>query len=491
MNNSNFETSNKPLSTVDRITFFLWWCTAADLEKLARSPEDHAKFTAVGMVMLLIPCVAALSFAFFMMQVFGLTPLAAVPFTMLWGFTIFSIDRMLLAFHRKGKGEFLRALPRLFLGICLAHIIGTTLILQIFRGEIDLEMNRRNQTITAEARQNAEKRFGEEKQLMTNQNNEFQNRLDELKRIRDEKQSAVIGEIEGTVGSGKRGFGLAARQKEQAFNEAKIEYETAKTEIDGKIANNKKRLDQIQADIDGEVGLISGSHQNARGMLERHEALMAIVRRDIGAALFYIPLFFGLLMLEILPLLVKLTSAGSVYDEEVKNGEASRIAASAEAVEEAQIKRERLAAARFSFAEEILNAVLNDRPFACPDKERLRQMLKKSLIAEQEAEIRRRIFASAPAKSFDRDIEVEVVNRPELGFYLQPPREQQNNLTLKEMSGDLAYLLKKAQSGSSESLEISSITNSSGIELHRALPLLPQLEKDGRLLLALAPAQIQ
>lgn len=64
-----------PLTT--RLKHCLWWCAGADLTTLKLCPTDHAKFTAIGMMMMAVPCVAAVSFTVFLQQSFNLSSFAA------------------------------------------------------------------------------------------------------------------------------------------------------------------------------------------------------------------------------------------------------------------------------------------------------------------------------------------------------------------------------------------------------------------------------
>lgn len=101
----------EPLST--RLKYLLWWCAGADVAALQECPTDHAKYTAVGMMMLVVPCVALVSCNFFVRQSFGAQTFAAASGGVAWGGLIFVLDRLILTFHRKGRREFWRALPRL------------------------------------------------------------------------------------------------------------------------------------------------------------------------------------------------------------------------------------------------------------------------------------------------------------------------------------------------------------------------------------------
>ena len=117
---------------VTRLKHFLWWCAGADVAALKECPTDHAKYTAVGMMMMVVPCVATVSFNFFVRQSFGAQTLAAAIGGVAWSALIFALDRLILTFHHKGERELWRALPRLILSISLALVIGEPLLLRFF-----------------------------------------------------------------------------------------------------------------------------------------------------------------------------------------------------------------------------------------------------------------------------------------------------------------------------------------------------------------------
>src|ERR1051326_7592349 len=269
-----------------RVKHLLWWCAGADLETLKECPSDHARYTALGMMLAVVPCLATVSFTFVLQQSFNIGE-AAVLGGLAWGALIFTLDRLILTFHRKGHREKLRALPRLLLAVCLAVVIGEPLLLRLFSTEIELQMRRDGQAVVTEARANAEARFKAERDALSSANVEMQKRLDELKSARDEREAAVIGEIEGRVGSGVKGDGPAARQKQEAFAEAKAEYERARVELLPKVEENTKRLEQIGEEVEAEVKTVADAQGAARGPLARHTALFALMRSEPSTALTY------------------------------------------------------------------------------------------------------------------------------------------------------------------------------------------------------------
>ena len=468
---------------------FLWWCAGADLTTLKLCPTDHAKFTAIGMMMMAVPCVAAVSFTVFLQQSFNLSSFAAALGGIAWGTLIFILDRLILTFHRKGRREKLRALPRLLLSVCLALVIGEPLLLHFFRSEIELQMRRTGQMVATEARAQAEARFKPEREALQNVNSDLQRKLDELKHARDEKETAIIGEIEGTVGTGVKGEGLAARQKQQVLSEAKDEYERARMELLPKIEANKKRLDQLQAEVEAEVKAIVDAQSAARGTLARHAALFAIMKGEPSTALTYIPLFIILLLTEITPLIIKLTSEPGEYDKRLQLNEANGVARAESEMMLERESRERFAQAQRGVAERIAQAVRDERLAALSVQERgVAEFLHTITLERFCQEMLEQVPSRNRSQKFGREILIEVVDRPDLHISLQLPGETRATTTLDELAGDVQSIGAEVAADALREVELLKATTSSGREVLSAMPLLPQLEADQKLCLQFGSA---
>ena len=115
------------------------WLSGADNEVLAAFPGDRPKFTALGAVMTATAVLASVSMWFFLHMALRLNGLVAIPFGLLWGAGIISIDRMLVvSMHGRGWGTvLLQGTPRLFLALLLGFVISTPVTLQIFSPEIN------------------------------------------------------------------------------------------------------------------------------------------------------------------------------------------------------------------------------------------------------------------------------------------------------------------------------------------------------------------
>ncbi|GEM_PF-3721233 len=479
---------NTESAALESVKYFLWWCAGADLTTLRKAESEHTKYTAIGMMMAAIPCVATVSAFSFLKLTFGIPTIIALLGGVGWGILIFILDRLILTYHRKDKHELLRAIPRLVLALSLAFVIGEPLLLRLFKGEIDLELSRSGQTLLIDAHDKAETRFTSEKTALLNANADLQKRLDELKSIRDEKEAAVIGEIEGTVGTGIKGEGLAARQKQQAFSEAKAEDDRARDELLPQMTANKQRLDQIDAAIENEVKAISEAGSAAGGVMARHGALWRIIKRDPSAGMTYIPLFLVILLLEISPLVMKLTTAGAEYEKRLTLKERNAITG---ATREAALDREnhkRLIHLRREVAKQITRAAESGDHRGLPQEEQdVAKHLRATVLDDFHSDFKTPKTSSNGHKIFGREILIDITDHPEIQVRLQLPAAARASTTLAELDGDVQKIGEELASGTSDSFQLVAAENSGGHRLLSDLPLLPQLKNDQKLRLTFAP----
>lgn len=473
---------------MERIKFFLWWCAGADLTTLKLTPTDHTRFTALGMMMMIVPCLACVSGTFFLTETLHLSPFAAAAGGCAWACIVFVLDRLILTFHRKGRHEFLRAVPRLVLSVSLALLIGEPLLVKLFQAEINLELKQKGQTVVTDARGKAEARFQTERKTLLDANGDLQKRIDDLKQLRDEKEAAVINEIEGTVGSGIKGEGPAARQKQQAFTEAKAAYEQTREELTPQITQNKRRLGELQTAIDDEVKIITESQSVSGGLMASHQALFSIVKREPGAAMTYVPLFFIMLLIEVSPLVSKLSFPASEYDKQLTLREKDAICEARRLAALEREKRKRQSRLLNRMARRVEEVVTEKRNDNVGEQEREVADLLRFTILDQ---LRREILAQQPqpngSRKFGPEMTIEIVGRPDLRVSLQLPSEGRSAITLTEIDRDLQHIGDEIADDSAQTMALVKATSSRGREVHRDLPLLPQLEADQTMRLTFAP----
>jgi hypothetical protein len=114
------------------------WLSGAQPEILVQVKQDHAKYVGIGSAVLITSTMAAVSMAFALHMALSASVVAAMPFGLLWGLAIMSLDRWLVVslVRQPGFRYLLLAVPRLLLGLLFGVIISTPITLQIFHVEI-------------------------------------------------------------------------------------------------------------------------------------------------------------------------------------------------------------------------------------------------------------------------------------------------------------------------------------------------------------------
>jgi hypothetical protein len=114
--------------------------TRADV--LARCESERVKFESLGWAILITSGMATVSMWFALTSAMGVPALAAVPVALFWGLVIMGIDRWLITtLPSEGRRRFSMAAPRLVLAILLGTLISTPLVLRVFQSEINAEIS--------------------------------------------------------------------------------------------------------------------------------------------------------------------------------------------------------------------------------------------------------------------------------------------------------------------------------------------------------------
>ncbi|SEH03027.1 protein of unknown function [Nonomuraea solani] len=108
---------------------------------LERCRGERARFHGLGGAILTTACVAAISMTFALASALKVFVVLAVLIGIVWGVAILSLDRWLVtSLPAQGGRRFWLALPRVLLALLLGAVISTPLVLQIFKPEIDAEI---------------------------------------------------------------------------------------------------------------------------------------------------------------------------------------------------------------------------------------------------------------------------------------------------------------------------------------------------------------
>jgi Domain of unknown function (DUF4407) len=120
---------------------FLIALSGARPEILDQCPTEYAKFETLGSVILITSGVATVSMWFALSSAMGVNPFVAVPGALLWGLVIMGIDRWLVtSMSADGGRRWTIAIPRLLMAVLLGSLISTPFVLRIFQSEIDAQI---------------------------------------------------------------------------------------------------------------------------------------------------------------------------------------------------------------------------------------------------------------------------------------------------------------------------------------------------------------
>jgi hypothetical protein len=117
---------------------FLIALSGARREILEKCPTEKVKFQSLGWAILITCAMATVSMWFALTSVMGFSAVVSFPFALIWGLVIMGIDRWLVtSMPADGSRKFLIALPRLVLALLLGSLISTPIVLRIFQSEIN------------------------------------------------------------------------------------------------------------------------------------------------------------------------------------------------------------------------------------------------------------------------------------------------------------------------------------------------------------------
>lgn len=376
---------------------FLISLSGADAEILDRVPSERVKFASLGWAVLITGGMAVVSMWFALTTALGVSGIPAAPVALLWGLVILGIDRWLVRSMPVSSTWRMLALaaPRLVLALLLGVLISTPLVLQIFQQEINAEIP------VIRQQQLSEFLADPQRSQLDHQVTSLQGQVDNLDQVIDshgevpvnpstdpviqslttQRNSEIaleqkyylrwqceIGGIQGQECSGSSGIpgtGPLAQADRASYEDAVTQVNNLNGEIqnrenqlaatdaaaqNGRLQQAEAALPEAQAQLrtaqDQLNALLdSFSAQNSadNGVLIRLEALDRLSANDSTLSLARLLLFLLFLVIECLPVTVKLLQRPGLYEEILAHkiiDERLQIAAAAQE----QVQLQRLAA---------------------------------------------------------------------------------------------------------------------------------------------------
>ncbi|MGY1702705.1 DUF4407 domain-containing protein [Geodermatophilus sp. SYSU D00766] len=325
----------------------------ANRDVLREAPKERGKQIAMGAVLLSTAGLAAVSASYALHLALHLWLPVAVVGGAVWGLVILNLDRWLVVSTPRltsKAGTLAMALPRVLLAVLIGAVVSTPLTLAVFSAEIGTEVK----VMAAEeedafTRQLAEdSRYAELPELrqqiaalkadlsdgVTQADvdedpavMDLQARLDDVDARYNAAEQAFNQEIDGTGGTGQRGFGPATDARRADRDRLRAERDQLAQELEVLKAETYGQLlaEEAQNSVDQETelarleALVAGTEErrtaeitahdeaigNSDGILARLTALGRLGEKDPTLATAHWLLFAFLTALECMPILFK------------------------------------------------------------------------------------------------------------------------------------------------------------------------------------------
>jgi len=345
-------------------------------ETLGLVPTQRARFESLGWAVLITSCMAAISMWFALASAVGINGILALPVALFWGLVIMGIDRWLITSMPVGGARKLAmALPRLALAVLLGTLISTPLVLRVFQSEINAQiavMQQDNYTNFLKQQQASQVTsqvtiyYNELQQVnkeisthgaatgdnasdpqlvaygkqLTNLNSE----LTHWTTLKNQYYTAYICQLYGGPTCPKKGNGPAAQASHNSYLQASNEVSAIEGQInqvqgeiqqrDSQLNSSSKASQQARYEqalnqlpiVQGEYNTalqrknelqaaFFTSNQASHGILIRLEALSQLSNGNPTVTAARLLLFLLFLVIECLPVTVKLLQPAGLYEE--------------------------------------------------------------------------------------------------------------------------------------------------------------------------------
>ena len=327
LNYSSFDHRRKSESSFN----FLWWCAGAHQKLLKQFPSEYSKYSGIGGVILATFILAALAGGYAVYSVFG-NWMWTVAFAIVWGLIIFNFDRFLVSTMRKygvSRGQQIKmAIPRMILALLIGVTIARPLELKIFEKEIDVKVaeNRHKKMLLNDSLLNLQSVA--QIQTAELQRNQMIIRKQSIEDTLARLQSAYVQEADGTGGSMQRGIESLTRLKQDAYNNALVQFTPELHQLAAGISSQDSILANVRGNTQSKRKQYESDLAGKVGFLERNKALSDLADQESSVWWSNLLLSLLIILIEIGPVLSKLIVNVGPYDVALAKEELLQMAAS-------------------------------------------------------------------------------------------------------------------------------------------------------------------
>ena len=341
---------------------FLITLSGARPDILALCPGERIRFQSLGWAILITAGMAVVSMWFALTSAMGVAAYMALPLALLWGLVIMGIDRWLVTSlpHDGSSRRWLLATPRLVLAILIGSLISTPIVLRVFESEINnqisvIKENNEATFLSSQQHSSVQARITKWQNTVTNLEQVIASngaqpinpasdpvvqglttQLNNERTVAAQDYHAWQCQLYGGCGS-PQGSGPLASASKQRYLADENQISTLTNEIstreqtlqDNSAAAQQTRLQQAKnalpnaqaqlAAAQGEENSLlnnfQGTNSASNGLLIRLEALDQLTAKGGSLSLVRWLLFLLFLVIEILPVSVKLMQRPGLYEQ--------------------------------------------------------------------------------------------------------------------------------------------------------------------------------
>lgn len=310
----------------------LWNLAGYKKEIVEQCKVDSFHASIIGSLVLMVGIYACIAWSFFFGTVFH-DPLVSIGAGLFMGAFIVAFDRALIASLAGGKPNMLSLGFRLALALMLGIFLSQPMILKFFEPEVKREAQILLDKKVLERKTELENLFAPESKHLNARKNEMLKTIADKKEARDKAEKDFKKEMDGSGGTGKRGYEDISKKKEAILLKHEDEYEETNTKLQKELAAVQTSIDSLQGSITQQVEVFR--KENAEfGTLIQAEALHSLIEKDKSHTLRnrYYLLAVILTLIELSALIAKLIFSSRSYsakvnaytDEEIKNTETDK-----------------------------------------------------------------------------------------------------------------------------------------------------------------------
>ncbi|NNC85857.1 MAG: DUF4407 domain-containing protein [Bacteroidia bacterium] len=298
----------------------LWNISGHKKEIIENCETDKYSASIIGALLVIVGIYATIAWTFFIGTVSNASALLIIPFGIFAGLFIVCFDRAIISSMASGKSSLFALAFRFVLAIILGMFLSQPVILKLYESDIKKEANILFDKKVQEHQLVLQDQYAVEiEALNENKDALYTQLIDKEKRL-DKSKEDFKSEMDGSGGSGIRGYSTISKKKEKIYAEDLENLSILNERNTSEIAGIDNRLNEIQSEINTATADYKSDNANL-GFLIQVEALESLFIKDDTGTLKerYLLLSLILILIELSALIAKLMLKTNSYKEKAQH----------------------------------------------------------------------------------------------------------------------------------------------------------------------------